>query len=161
MRAVSTVASGLRRSAVAIAEALVVAAIIAALLLALSPVYQPADFLAGTESAQAAKGGNGGGGGGGKGGGKPPASAATLSVTPNPAPAGGTIYTVSGSGFGSNQMVAISLANPGCCLAFNVLASSTGTLSFTATTGSPGTYYITAIRYGSTTVLARTSFVVN
>jgi len=53
MRAVSTVASGLRHSAVAIAEALLVAAIIAGLLLALSPVYQPADFLAGTESAQA------------------------------------------------------------------------------------------------------------
>jgi len=56
MRAVSTVASGLRHSAVAIAEALLVAAIIAGLLLALSPVYQPADFLAGTESAQAGRG---------------------------------------------------------------------------------------------------------
>lgn len=55
MRAVSTVASGLRHSAVAVAEALLIAAILAALLLALAPVYKPADFLAGTESAQAAR----------------------------------------------------------------------------------------------------------
>lgn len=61
MRAVSTVASGLRHSAVAVAEALVVAAIIAALLLALSPVYKPATFLAGADAAQAAKGGRGSG----------------------------------------------------------------------------------------------------
>jgi len=54
MRAVSTVASGLRHSAVAVAEALLIAAILAALLLALSPVYKPADFLAGPGSAQAA-----------------------------------------------------------------------------------------------------------
>ena len=53
MRAVSTVASGLRHSAVAIAEALLVAAIIAAILLALSPVYKPADFLAGANRAAA------------------------------------------------------------------------------------------------------------
>ena len=73
MRVVSALASTTRHSVGAVAEALLVAAIIAALLLAFAPVYQPADFLAGTESAQAAKGGNGGGakGGDGKGGGKP------------------------------------------------------------------------------------------
>ncbi|HVL53581.1 MAG TPA: hypothetical protein VM344_04920 [Vitreimonas sp.] len=62
MRAVSTAASVVRHSLGAVGEALLIAAIIAALLLALAPVYKPADFLAGTGSAQAAKGGNGGGG---------------------------------------------------------------------------------------------------
>jgi len=66
MRILSAGAAAMRHSAIAVAEALIVAAIVAALLLALSPVYQPADFLAGTESAQAAKGGNGGGKGNGK-----------------------------------------------------------------------------------------------
>lgn len=161
MRINSAGAAAMRHSAVAVAEAVLVAAIVAALLLALSPVYQPADFLAGTETAQAAKGGNGGGGGGGKGGGgKPAPSSATLAVTPNPAAAGGSTYTVSGSGFGSSQMVAMSIANPGCCLAFNVLSSSTGTINFSATTGSPGTYVVKAYRYGTTTLLAQTSFVV-
>ena len=75
MRAVSTVASGLRRSAVAIAEALVVAAINAAILLALSPVYKPADFLAGTERAQAARGGGNRDGGG---------TTASCTISPNP-----------------------------------------------------------------------------
>jgi hypothetical protein len=69
MRIISTGAAAMRHSAIAVTEALIVAAIVAALLLALAPVYQPADFLAGTESAQAAKGGNGGGKGSGKGGG--------------------------------------------------------------------------------------------
>ena len=59
MRAVFTAVSAARHSAVAIAEALLVAAIIAALLLALSPVYKPADFLAGTQGADAARGGKG------------------------------------------------------------------------------------------------------
>ena len=68
MRIISTGAAAMRHSAIAVAEALIVAAIVAALLLALAPVYQPADFLAGTESAQAAKGGNAARGGGGNGG---------------------------------------------------------------------------------------------
>jgi len=70
MRILSAGAATMRHSAIAVAEAVLVAAIVAALLLALAPVYQPADFLAGTESAQAAKGGNGGGKGGGGNGGK-------------------------------------------------------------------------------------------
>jgi hypothetical protein len=64
MRIIATGAAAMRHSAIAVAEAVLVAAIVAALLLALSPVYQPADFLAGTESAQAAKGGNAAKGGG-------------------------------------------------------------------------------------------------
>ena len=80
MRILSAGAAAMRHSAIAVAEALIVAAIVAALLLALSPVYQPADFLAGTESAQAAKGGNGGGKGNGKSGGGGTAGSSALAV---------------------------------------------------------------------------------
>jgi len=95
MRAVSTVASGLRHSAVAVAEALIVAAIIAGLLLALSPVYQPADFLAGTESAQAAKGGR-----------AASRAAAGLTSSCNPCTAG-SVVQFTGSGFDPSEAKAI------------------------------------------------------
>ena len=75
MRIVSTAAATMRHSFGAVAEALLAAAIIAALLLALAPVYQPADFLAGTEQAAAAKGGNGH-----RAGGKPGADGGSLAV---------------------------------------------------------------------------------
>ena len=54
MRATSTAASVVRHLGGVGAQALIVFAIIAAILLALSPVYKPADFLAGTGDAHAA-----------------------------------------------------------------------------------------------------------
>lgn len=71
-------------------------------------------------------------------------TAATLSVSPNPVPAWGGQYTVAGSGFAANKAVSFSIASPGCCLAFNVWADSSGRVSFSRTTGSPGTYKIDA-----------------
>jgi hypothetical protein len=93
-------------------------------------------------------------------GGKPSRSNATLVVTPNPAAAGGAVYTVSGSGYGAGQMVAIALANPGCCVSWNVLSDAAGNISFQRTTGGPGTYYVYAYKYGKGTLLASTSFTV-
>jgi hypothetical protein len=98
----------------------------------------------------------GGGGHGGKGG----SYSATLVVTPNPVPAGGAMFSVTGSGFPQSGMVGISIANPGCCLAFNVAADSSGSISFSYTTGSAGSYVIKAYKYGTTTIVAQTTFTV-
>jgi hypothetical protein len=54
MRAASTAAWVVRHVGGVGAQALIIFAIIAALLLALSPIYEPADFLAGTRDARAA-----------------------------------------------------------------------------------------------------------
>src|SRR5947207_12586664 len=54
MRAMSTAASAARHLGGVGMQPLIIFAIIAALLLALSPVYKPADFMAGTRNASAA-----------------------------------------------------------------------------------------------------------
>ena len=53
MRAVSATASAIRHAGGVSLQAILILAIVATLLLALSPVYKPADFLAGTGAAQA------------------------------------------------------------------------------------------------------------
>jgi hypothetical protein len=55
MRAVSATASGVRHIVGVSLQAFLILAIIATLLLALSPVYKPAGFLAGTGAAQAGR----------------------------------------------------------------------------------------------------------
>ncbi len=96
--------------------------------------------------------------------GKPPGgghtSGATLVVTPDPVAPNGATYTVTGSGYGANAMVGISLSTPGCCMAFNVLSDASGNIWFQAVTGSVGTYYVKSYRYGSTKLLATKSFTV-
>ena len=154
MRALSTAASLGRHSFSAVIEAFIILAIVIVLALGVA-IANGTGSPAGADSVFAARGGNGGGGGG-----KPPRSSATLVVTPSPVSAGGATFTVSGGGYGAGQMVAVNLANPGCCLAFNVLSDSTGHISFQATTSSSGTYYVRTYRYGSTSLLASTSFVV-
>jgi hypothetical protein len=71
-------------------------------------------------------------------------AAATLNVNPNPVPALGGEYTVTGSGYYTDQPVSINMHDPGCCLAFDVWPGSSGNISFTRTTGSPGTYKVEA-----------------
>ena len=146
MRAVSTVASGLRHSAVAVAEALLVAAIVAALLLALSPVYQPADYLAGTESAQAGR------------------NQAWLSLSDDAriaAVSTGSQYTVVGGGFDPTTAVSINLGEPGCCRFFNVYPTTDGNIGFTGTAAGPGTYEVRAyqqLRGRKPTLMATLTF---
>ena len=70
------------------------------------------------------------------------------------------MFSVSGSGYPSNGMVGISIATPGCCLSFNVAANSSGSISFSYTTGSAGTYVLKAYKYGTTTIVAQTTFTV-
>jgi hypothetical protein len=154
VRALSTVASFSRHRATAVVEALILLAIVVTLTLGFALVngtHSPA----GADSVFAARGGNGGGGGG-----KPSRSSATLTVTPDPVAAGGATYSVSGGGYGAGAMVAVNMATPGCCMAFNVLADSSGRISFEATTSGAGTYYVKTYRYGTTTLLASTSFTV-
>ena len=55
MRAISTAASAARHSLGAVAEAFLIAVIVAAVVLALSPVYQPANIIAGTGTAAAGR----------------------------------------------------------------------------------------------------------
>ena len=108
-------------------------------------------------SAFAAKGGGGGGKPGGSGG--TTGGSATLVATPNQLQ-GGVSYTVTGSGYQPNWVVGISVADPGCCAAFNIGTDSTGHISFTLTSGATGTYSIKAYKYGSSTLLASTSVTV-
>jgi len=146
MRAVSTVASGLRHSAVAVAEALIVAAIIAGLLLALSPVYKPADYLAGTKAAEAGRG------------------QAWLSLSDDlriAAVSSGSQYTIIGGGFDPSTPVSINLGEPGCCRFFNVYPTADGTIGFTATAAGPGTYEVRAyqqLRGRKPTLMATLTF---
>ena len=115
-----------------------------------------ATLVFGTALAGKPTGGAGGGGHGGKGG----SYSATLVVSPNPVAAGGATFSVTGSGFPHDGMVGISIANPGCCLAFNVAANSSGAISFSYTTGSAGSYVLKAYKYGTTTIIAQTTFTV-
>ena len=85
---------------------------------------------------------------------------ATLVVTPSTVAGNGTTYTVSGSGYGPGKMVSISIANPGCCVAFPVASDASGNIWFQSTTGSAGTYVVKSYAYGSTSLLASTSFTV-
>ena len=71
-------------------------------------------------------------------------SKAIMNVSPDIVYAGGSQYTISGHGFFPNQTVALSVADPGCCLAFNQWADANGNMSFTRATGSAGTYLIKA-----------------
>ncbi len=88
--------------------------------------------------ALADKGGNGNGRGG-----KSPS--ATLTVEPsNPFSAWGQEYSVRGTGFSPNVAVKFTMADPGCCLGFNVWTDGDGELSFSRTTGAPGTYKVDA-----------------
>lgn len=150
MWAATTVATVGRHTLNATIQALLVLAIVVTLTLGLALVTG-AD--PGGRSALAARGGGGGGG-------KPPRTTTTLVVTPNPAAAGGAVFTVTGSGYGADNMVAVALANPGCCVSWNVLADSGGNISFQGVTNLPGTYYVRTYAYGTTKLLGSTSFVV-
>ena len=154
MRALATVASLGRHGVTAVIEALIILAIVVTLALG-AALASGTNGPTGADSVFAAKGGQTGGGGG-----KPPRGGATLSVTPDPIAAGGATYAVSGGGYGAGAMVAVNMATPGCCMAFNVLADSSGRISFEATTAGAGTYYVKTYRYGTTTLLASTSFTV-
>ncbi len=103
---------------------------IAALILAVALLAAMA-----TTPALAAKGGNGGGN---------DAPAATLTVSPDPVSAWGGVYAVNGSGFKPDKVVSINTADPGCCLAFDVWADSSGNVSFSRMAAAPGTYRIEA-----------------
>ena len=80
----------------------------------------------------------------GKGKGKPSVTKGNLSVSPDTLYAGGTQYTITRSRFFPNQMVAFSVADPGCCIAFNLWADASGNVSFNRSTGDVGTYKINA-----------------
>jgi hypothetical protein len=128
-------------SAQAVVEGALVSLLVVALMAGTAFAAKPA---AGT-------GGHKGGGGTG--------SSATLVATPTQLQ-GGVTYTVSGSGYQPDWVVAISVADPGCCAAFNIGSDSTGHISFTLTSGAAGTYAIKAYKYGSSTLLASTSVTV-
>jgi len=87
-------------------------------------------------------------------------SGATLVVTPATVAGSGTTFTVSGSGYGAGKMVNISMANPGCCVAFPVASDASGNIWFQSKTGSAGTYVVKSYTYGTTSLLASTSFTV-
>ena len=85
---------------------------------------------------------------------------ATLVVTPTTLAGSGMTFTVSGSGYGAGKMVSISMANPGCCVAFPVASDASGNIWFQSKTGSAGTYVVKSYTYGTTSLLASTSFTV-
>ena len=70
---------------------------------------------------------------------------------------------VDGSGFASDTVVAISAANPGCCVGFSVRSDSAGQVQFQIDGWAPGTYYIKALDASGSKVkvVASTSIVVN
>ncbi len=84
------------------------------------------------------------GGGGGKPGGS--ATSGSLVVTPNPVPAWGATYNVSGSGFKAGSWVAFSTT---CAGSFNRWPDANGNVSFTRTSGYPGTCRYDAFQGGS------------
>lgn len=117
MRAVSAAAAAARHLAGVSLQALVIFAIIAALLLALSPIYKPAEFLAGTSTVEAAK----------------PGSAASLTcrATPDPVSVGG-IYTISGSGYPTGKQLVIEVTDDHGTLVLFTGAKSDGSISASA-----------------------------
>jgi hypothetical protein len=62
-------------------------------------------------------------------------AAATLNVSPDPVAAFGGEYTVTGSGYYTDQPVSINTLDPGCCLAFDVWPDGSGNISFTREAG--------------------------
>jgi hypothetical protein len=70
---------------------------------------------------------------------------------------------VDGWGFASDALVAISVANPGCCAGFSVRSDSAGQLHFEIDGWAAGTYYIKALDASGSKVkvVASTSIVVN
>lgn len=106
--------------------------------------------------ALAARGGNGDGKGGGR-------SEATLSVDPNPVPAYGFEYAVTGSGFKPDTAVNVVVSMPTCCAFFTVTADAAGDVFFIYRSGAPGTYQIDAnqrLNGKKLTLMARTTFAV-
>jgi len=90
---------------------------------------------ASADAVQAARGGNGGGKGGGKGG-STDAPTVTMSVSPNPVPAWGTVYTISGTGFSPGA--GVNFVNNG--VATFTTADANGVAKSIWTSWYPGTY---------------------
>ena len=74
-----------------------------------------------------------------------PSSSATLTVSPDVAPAWGGQYTITGSGFEPDTGIQLgqSIAG-GCCSTFMVRADATGSFTMTGYTEAPGPYVFTA-----------------
>ena len=87
-------------------------------------------------------GGNGGGGNGGNGG-----SYATLTVSPNPAPAGGAVVDASGSGYNPSAGAYINIHTPNSLYVYTRGTDSEGNLSFFFNTAEPGTYTVKVYQY--------------
>lgn len=98
---------------------------------------------ASADAVQAARGGNGGGKGGGKGGGTTEAPTVTMSVSPNPVPAWGTVYTISGTGFSPGA--GVNFVNNG--VATFTTADANGVAKSIWTSWYPGTYTAYAKQY--------------
>ena len=153
MRAMSSATSVGRRAFGATIEAVLIVAVLLTLAFGMAIATGSGSPVSGN-SVLAGRGGHGGGGGKPGGG-----SSAALVVTPNPVAVGGS-FTVTGSGFPAGRLVAIAWANPGCCVSFNVAADSAGNISFSRTAGFAGSHALRAYQYGTTKLLASTSFVV-
>jgi hypothetical protein len=95
--------------------------------------------------ALAGKGGNGNGGNGGSGGSSGGGSSysATLSITPNDAPAWSRVWG-SGCGYKTNSEVYVDVQKPSALMFTSAMSDSSGCVSFTFTTDDPGTYYVSA-----------------
>ena len=65
-------------------------------------------------------------------------------MTPDPAPAYGVDYTVTGAGFRPNMAVNVVISMPTCCAFFTVTADAEGDVWFVYPSGAPGTYEIDA-----------------
>ena len=72
-----------------------------------------------------------------------PGSGATLSITPNDAPAWGRVWG-SGCGYESGREVYIDVQKPSALAFTAAMADSSGCISFTFTTDDPGTYHVSA-----------------
>jgi len=146
MKVVSAGASAVRHVLGVSAQAILIFAILAALLLTLSPIYKPAQFLAGIGAVDAGRthawlslGGD--------------ARLASISTSAD--------YTIVGGGFEPGVGVAINLAEPGCCRFFTVWPNADGQISFVAATMGPGTYEVRAyqrLNPRKLTFMASTSF---
>jgi len=133
MRAVFTVASGARHFTGVALQALLIAVIVAALALALGPVYRPADFIAGTDSAAAAKGGR---------------TAASLDASPHQV-ARGERFNVHGSGYTTGQATWVKVVTPTSTGYYAAGVDAAGNLSVGLELWDSGHASLTALQMGS------------
>jgi hypothetical protein len=133
MRAVSTAASAARHVTGVTAQALLIAAIIAAIALALSPLYQPANWAIGTDSAAAAR---------------PDRSTASLEATPHQVGRGQS-FAVNGTGYQTGKTTWVKVETATSIGYYSASVDAAGNLSVGLELWEAGRASLTALQTNS------------